>query len=76
MKDKIKEQNNKKLYDGEDCVAHLARPPAQLMVHKPGGRVGATEAQLADCIEAARRHQLEVGKLLAAVADSATAEGD
>lgn len=41
----------------------------KLMVHKAGGKVGATEAVLADCIEAARLRYGEMAKKLRALAE-------
>ena len=49
-------------------------PPPQLLVHKPGGAVGMSEATLADCLEAARRQQRAVAKQLQAAAGGDEAE--
>lgn len=45
----------------------------QLMVHKAGGKVGATEAVLADCIEAAKVRYGEMAKKLRVLAAEAAA---
>lgn len=45
-------------------------------MHKAGGKVGVTEAVLADCIEAARVRYGEMAKKLRALAVEAAAEAE